>query len=148
MPGVKKKSEAQKRLEGTARQDRETKSVEGLEVTDFTPPSHLNEDAQLWYEKNLPLLVAGGMVKQSDLTVFAMAASTYADYLRYSKLLDQEVDSEEADLGRVIQFQRMKSAQSKAFLEHAKSLGLTSVDRSKVIVDDADEANPFDEFLT
>ena len=148
-----KKAPGERRKTGTARgKAGENEPVEGVEVGNVSPPEYLNETAKKWYRENLPLLAKGGFVKHSDLTAFGLCASAFADAVYYSELL--EVTRKEATatgnletVKDLMTFQRQKNSQLKTFLEYAKSLGLTGVDRGRIRSSGEEKKDAFSDLL-
>jgi len=132
-------------MEGTLKTgDKQIETVSALDVSTVEPPSFLNTYAKKFWKANLKTLSDSGLLKESDLTTFSMACSAYSDFIFASDLLEKE--RKKPDTTNILQLQRQKNTQQKLFLEFAKSLGLTSVDRQKVRQSQSNEDNSFSEF--
>ena len=151
MPGVIKKQKGERAKAGTLTGEKPIDSPEGLDVISYEAPEFLKDQvARDWYKDNAERLSLAGILKDSDLTTLALAASAFADSVAMIGMLDLARDQAGHDveaLEMVARFQRQKNSQVKSFLEFAKALGLTSVDRGRVRKEEQEEVNPFAEFM-
>jgi phage terminase small subunit len=144
MPRIRKPL-SEKKADGTYRKDRDEPAVDGIDPKTFEPPKHLDTVARKFWVENVRLLHLAGLLKDSDTTTFALCCSAYSDFIRWSEVA---ANSAGMELDDQLRAQRQKNQQMKTFLDFAKALGLTAVDRGKVRGEGKQEADPFAEFLT
>lgn len=140
-----KKTIEERKADGTYRPDRhDFHGIEADNVTDHRPPAGLDSVAKKYWKKNIDRLAANGLLKESDLATFELCCIAYSDFQKWEKRSQTLAG---ADLDEVIRIQRQKNSQMKNYLEFAKALGLTAVDRGKVKAEAKQDADPWAEFI-
>lgn len=137
-----KKTNQEKKMEGTARSSDKKNNVKGNPVSSIVIPDYLDDVAKQWFVSSAEQLKESGSLSETDLTTLAFCASAYSDTIS----LDIEL-KKETDTLKKLKLLRAKNQNLKTFLDFAKTLGLTSVDRQKIKVSEDEEINPFSAFM-
>lgn len=129
-------------------------------------PSHLDTLAKNYWRKNIKTLDLSGILKESDLTTFALCCAAYSDYVFWSTIcrdakkaiedlrenppedIEAQISAQALTQANLEKAQKQKNSQMKTFLDFAKSLGLTAVDRGKIRGEGKKEADAFSGFLS
>jgi phage terminase small subunit len=141
------KTDKQKKNEGTFKSGEADKSPESLNVIDQKPPAYLSPEAKKWWARNISGLTLTGHVKDCDLTAFAVASEAFGDWVGIVQLMNKIRMIPDTEPEDILKLQRQKNSQTKVLMDALRPLGLTSVDRSKVKVDDPEEYDPFSELM-
>lgn len=130
-----KKSPEEREATGRDRRTKkdEDKQLFTLEVVNKKPPSYLPPLAKRYWKDNIDLLCQSNLVKATDLAVFELLCKTYSDYRYLSARVEELRKIATWSLDEETKITNLASRSAKQYTDLASKLGMTAVDRSRVV---------------
>jgi len=140
------KNTAKKRTAGSATK-KTTKApdrVISVDVFDKNAPAYLPELAKKFWDDNIEVLAESKFIKATDLAVFELLCKAYSDYRYLTGRLEAKRQEATWDIDDETKLTNLCSRATKMYSDLASKLGMTSVDRVRVITGDKSESeDPF-----
>lgn len=129
-----KKATAVKRLQARPEtKEDESKQIHTLDILDFKPPVHIKGLARKWWIMNVDLLSKSDMLKATDMSMFEACALAYGDFRYWVERIQDEREKGTWQPHEEVRITTLYNKATKVFLDLCSKLGMTSVDRARVV---------------